>query len=80
MAAGSTHCHIYCQLLRVDVCRRSEGASYIRAVSTVGFGALGHWTLHISVRSHKHRDSDAAVGEEIGPRILSFVDYISIKM
>lgn len=79
MAAGSTHCHIYCQLLRDDVCRRSEGASYIRAVSTVG---LGPWDtgLFTSVSDLTNRDSDAAVGEEIGPRILSFVDYISIKM
>lgn len=36
--------------------------------------------LFTSVSDLTNRDSDAAVGEEIGPRILSFVDYISIKM
>lgn len=45
------------------------------------FGTLGHWAQRlltsVSHASHKHTDSNAAVGEEIGPRIFSFVDYIS---
>lgn len=57
------------------MCRLNEGASYIRDVSTVG-----HWAQRGSLQpchiSQAHRDSDAAVGEEIGLRIFSFVDYI----
>lgn len=39
------------------------------------FATVSHLTSTQGFRCSS-RDSDAAVGEEIGPRIFSFVDYI----